>query len=367
MPSAGIKTTSKKDKYGQQRNTTGKDVLSFITEQDRSAKAQINSERRTQMKRKSATRGHNSERVSRWLYLIALCSFVATLIYLPLRATLDSEYAENSDYKLILLQSVLGIIVLNLPSILTKRLMWRIPHPFTALYTLFLWGSIFLGEAMSFYYRFPHWDTLLHLTSSMMLGMLGFSMIEILNRDRRHALVSLSPFFVALFSVCFALTVGVLWEIYEFTFDGLLDLNMQKFAAEDGQALLPLVGREALADTMEDLIIDLTGAVAVAILGYISIKHGKGWLNSFRVEIGSPEEGEIPTPVSHNCEQTSISPQEGEGSTDTTEQSDGATDAPKPGEGSTDTTEKSDPNKRGDGSTDTTEKSDGVAYTPETY
>ena len=61
----------------------------------------------------------------------------------------------------------------------------------------------------------------------------------------------LSPFFIAFFAFCFALAFGVVWEIYEYTVDSVAALNMQKYALEDGTLL---VGREALADTMEDLI-----------------------------------------------------------------------------------------------------------------
>ena len=96
--------------------------------------------------------------------------------------------------------------------------------------------------------------------------------------DNTH--VSLSPFFVALFSFCFAVTMGVLWEIYEFSFDGLLGLNMQKFALENGTNL---VGRLALMDTMKDLIVDALGAFVVSIMGYISLKYKKGWLDKLLI------------------------------------------------------------------------------------
>lgn len=91
---------------------------------------------------------------------------------------------------------------------------------------------------------------------------------------------NLSPFFVALFSFCFAVTIGVFWEIYEFSFDGILGLNMQKFALENGSRLL---GRAALMDTMKDLIVDSLGAFIMSVLGYISIKFKKGWLDKILI------------------------------------------------------------------------------------
>ena len=76
--------------------------------------------------------------------------------------------------------------------------------------------------------------------------------------------------FVSLFAFCFAITMGVVWEIYEFSFDGLLGLNMQKFRLESGEAL---IGRAALADTMEDLIVDAAGALVMAIIGFFNLKR----------------------------------------------------------------------------------------------
>ncbi len=242
-----------------------------------------------------------SDIARRVLYWIIMTSFIATLIGVPLRAFFDESYRENTEYKIIIFQTILGIIGINLPSFLTKKFMWKIPNAFIVVFTLFLWASIFCGEAMELYYTLNFWDDILHLLSSMMLGVLGFSLIDILNNDRKHALVNLSPFFVAVFSVSFAVLIGVLWEFYEYIFDGILGLNMQKFAAPptngdpalNGDKLVNLVGRAALADTMTDLIVDFLGATAASTFGYISLKLKKGWLNAFKVEIFGKESAAI--------------------------------------------------------------------------
>jgi hypothetical protein len=69
--------------------------------------------------------------------------------------------------------------------------------------------------------------------------------------------------------VSFAVLSGVVWEIYEFTADGLLGTNMQKFMRYGGEVM---VGRDALLDTMYDLIIDLVSAALVGVFGYFSLK-----------------------------------------------------------------------------------------------
>ncbi|MPN18700.1 hypothetical protein SDC9_166063 [bioreactor metagenome] len=112
-----------------------------------------------------------------------------------------------------------------------------------------------------------------------MLGALGFSFVSLLNQSEKVPM-NLSPLFVAIFAFCFAVTLGVVWEIYEFTFDGILGLNMQKFMLENGTQL---IGRAALADTMKDLIVDAAGALVVSIIGYISMKKQKDWLEKVQL------------------------------------------------------------------------------------
>lgn len=187
----------------------------------------------------------------------------------------------KSDYVLMLLQCVLGVIAMLVPGMLQKRVKLEIPSNMMMLYILFLYCAIYLGEVRSFYYNVPHWDTILHTFSGAMLGALGFSFITFLNKTDRVP-VNLSPLFVATFALCFAVTLGVIWEFYEFAADGILMTNMQKFAAEGGTAL---IGRAALMDTMKDLIVDFIGAFVMSVIGYISLKYKKGWMEKLLLKI----------------------------------------------------------------------------------
>lgn len=181
-------------------------------------------------------------------------------------------------YTLMLSESILGSVVMFAAR---KVQGWiRIPSYMLIPFVIFLYCAIFLGEVRSFYYRFAHWDTFLHFFSAGMLGSLAFSIISILNQSKKVP-VTLSPGFIAMFAFCFAVACGAIWEIYEFTFDGILGLNMQKFMLEDGTQL---VGRAALADTMEDLITDVCGAGLVALSGYLSMKRNSTrWLNRIQL------------------------------------------------------------------------------------
>jgi len=174
----------------------------------------------------------------------------------------------KSDYVLMLLQCMLGLVVMFLPLFLENKLKFNIPNYMAILYFIFLYCAIYLGEVRSFYYLVPHWDTVLHAFSGAMLGAFGYILVTELN-ESINTTVNLSPFFVALFAFSFALSVGAIWEIYEFLGDGLFGLNMQKYRLEDG---ILLIGREALTDTMKDLIIDSLSALAVVLIGYSGVK-----------------------------------------------------------------------------------------------
>ena len=222
---------------------------------------------------------------SRWqrrIFLFVAITLVASIVFISISmalAPVEPDPARpnrrvKGDYVLMLAQCILGVFALALPSMLWRRVQLEIPSNMLILYAIFLYCAIYLGEVRSFYYNVPHWDTILHTFSGAMLGALGFSFITFLNRTDKVPM-NLSPVFVVTFAFCFAVTLGVFWEIYEFTADGILHTNMQKFGLEDGT---PFPGRLALADTMKDLIVDTIGAAVMSVAGYISLKYQKGWV-----------------------------------------------------------------------------------------
>lgn len=226
----------------------------------------------------------NWEKTSFWfVFATLIASTIFSVVNLILAPTAPAPGVEHeklrSDYALMLIQCILGMVVMFLPSIIERK--WRIDIPsfMHIVFVFFLYAAIYLGEVRSFYYKIPHWDTILHTFSGAMIGALGFSVVKLLN-DSEKVKINLSPLFVAIFAFSFALAIGALWEVYEYTFDGLLGLNMQKFALENGT---PLVGRNAVSDTMKDLIVDSLGALATSAVGYISLKFKKGWLEKFEV------------------------------------------------------------------------------------
>ncbi len=194
-----------------------------------------------------------------WLNIIffsLLCLLTVTAIQSWIKfyiaqqdASADIQAYIQYNNLLTALQCILGIISLFLPYWIRQYL--AIPKTLEVCYFLFIFASVYLGEFYDFYNLIPYWDVMLHAVSGIMLSYLGLLWgIQYLTK---HAL-PLHQVAISLFASCTAITIGTLWEIYEFCFDGFLGLNMQKALLPDGT---PLAGRYALQDTMSDLIIDV--------------------------------------------------------------------------------------------------------------
>ncbi len=144
------------------------------------------------------------------------------------------------------------------PIVFRKSLPVNISPEFQLLAIVFMFAALFLGEVRNFYERFWWWDIALHATSGLLLGILGFLLIYVLNEVERID-IHMRPRFVAFFAFTFAVSMGTLWEIFEFAMDRVFGMNMQKPMAGDPSGL---------TDTMWDLIVDALGALAVSLLGW---------------------------------------------------------------------------------------------------
>lgn len=150
------------------------------------------------------------------------------------------------------------ILVMFLPSALARRFRLEIPAEYEILAVGFVFASIFLGEVRGYYDRFWWWDIALHTLSGLLLGMFGFLLVYVLNATDRIDL-QMRPRFVVLFAFLFAVAVGAIWEIFEFSMDQIVGMNMQKAMFDDPSGL---------TDTMCDLIVDIIGALIISLLGW---------------------------------------------------------------------------------------------------
>ena len=143
------------------------------------------------------------------------------------------------------------------PLVLVSRLGVRLPWSFVVGITAFIFATIFLGEAVDFYQRYWWWDGMLHLGSALGFGIIGFLLAFMLFEGDRYAAPAWA---LALIAFSFAVTIGAVWEIFEFGVDYAFGLNMQE---------------SGLADTMGDLIVDVIGASVGAGAGWLYL-HGRG-------------------------------------------------------------------------------------------
>ncbi len=152
---------------------------------------------------------------------------------------------------------ILTLFMLFLTTIIERKLSIDFPSGFEIIVVVFIFCALYLGSINSFYNMIWWWDIAVHTLSGLIIAALGFSLVDILNKNEKLS-ISLSPLFVSIFSFSFALALGVIWEIYEFTVDSLFGLNMQK---------------SGLVDTMWDLIVNAAGALVFSIPCYFKLKR----------------------------------------------------------------------------------------------
>ncbi|WGN88775.1 hypothetical protein [Ligilactobacillus faecis] len=200
--------------------------------------------------------------------------FVSLSMGLSLLLTLKDMIFEAKNEAFLALEIVLGIMIVLLPKLIAKSFKLYLPPVLYIFFALFIYGSVYLGTIYHFYSVVLYWDKGLHLLSGALLG--GFSLSVAGALLDKTVIRRLSPLFLSLYSVAFAVFCGVLWEFYEFTCDSF-GMNLQRYM-QNGHLLL---GRAALMDTMGDLIADFIGAVLFACFIYRQVKKNDSWLTTF--------------------------------------------------------------------------------------
>lgn len=204
---------------------------------------------------------------------------------------------------------VLTLCLFTVPTILERRLSIELPDTLEIIVLLFIYAAEILGEIQAFYVHIPNWDTMLHTMNGFLCAAIGFSLLDILNRNE-NVKFSLSPLYLAIVAFCFSMTVGVVWEFFEGAMDTFFNLDMQKDTIVNsiGTILLdpsggnhPVIIRDitdvivvqadgtrtalglggyldiGLLDTMEDLFVNFIGAFVFSVIGYFYVRsRGQG-------------------------------------------------------------------------------------------
>ena len=248
-------------------------------------------------------RGQFRDQVRKNPGLAAVYFILRLLVVLMLVAQVFNGNFEN------VFLCVLTLFLFTLPSFLERKIRIDIPNTLEIIILLFIFAAEILGEIRAYYVTFPYWDTMLHTLNGFLCAAIGFSLLDILNRNERLTF-SLSPVYLAVVAFCFSMTIGVLWEFFECTMDQLFLLDMQKdtivhsigsvmldpsggntpvaieditdvivVTADGAQHALGLGGYLdiGILDTMKDLFVNFIGAVVFSFIGYFYVKNrGKG-------------------------------------------------------------------------------------------
>jgi len=190
--------------------------------------------------------------------------FSYIFIITTILAIIISFYLRNFED---LFLSILILFLLFLPSFIEKKARVYLPFSIQFGFIFLIYGGLFLGSLNHLYDKFPVlWDFLLHLFSGALFGFLGFVFLYILYVQNK---IIGSYLLISVFSFSFALSLGAIWEIFEFVLDLSLGFNMQE---------------SGIPDTMGDLISDSIGALFVSIFGYIYLKYKKNNIIGIHIE-----------------------------------------------------------------------------------
>lgn len=222
-------------------------------------------------------------------------------IYIILRVlvilTMVAQFL-NGNFENVFL-CILTLVLFTLPTVIERRVRIDLPDTLEIIILLFIFSAEILGEIQAYYTYFHGWDTMLHTLNGFLAAAVGFSMVILLNDDERLTF-HLSPFFLALVAFCFSMTIGVLWEFFEFSMDYFFGFDMQKDTVihsihsvlldptrTNTVVTIPniqdvVINGQSLGvggyvdigiiDTMKDLFVNFVGAVVFSITGFFYAK-----------------------------------------------------------------------------------------------
>ena len=227
-------------------------------------------------------------------------SIVNLILSIIVAVVLVARFLRGDYYSVFL--CLLTLLLFNIPLFVDKKLNVLLPKELEAIILLFIFSAEILGEIGSFYTHIPWWDTMLHTINGFLMAAIGFALIDILNNSPKFH-INMSPMFVAFVAFCFSMTVGVVWEFFEFFMDyfTLTDMQKDRMVLDISSVLLNPTGLNdeiiikgiekttltladgstyvieggyldiGIIDTMKDLFVNLIGAVVFSVIGFFYI------------------------------------------------------------------------------------------------
>lgn len=226
------------------------------------------------------------------VYLVLRLLVVISMIFQMLMGNFENVF-----------MCILALLLFTIPTIVSEKFKIGLPSLLEAIIYLFIFSTTILGEINNFYGIIPFWDTMLHTLNGFLCAGIGFSLIDLLNQNSKQ--INLSPLYVVIVAFCFSMTIGILWEFYEFTADSVFRTDMQKDRIIQSISSVELnINREnvpikindierteiyledgtvttiengyldiGIIDTMKDLFVNFIGAIVFSIIGYLYVKN----------------------------------------------------------------------------------------------
>lgn len=222
----------------------------------------------------------------------AVYLILRTLVILVLVRQIMMQNYEN------IFVCLLTLLLLLVPSFVQLTFKVELPIFLEILILVFIYAAEILGEIDNYYFSIPYWDTILHTINGFVCAAVGFSMVSLLNRSEKIQFF-VSPLFLAIVSFTFSMTIGVLWEFFEFSMDQLFAMDTQKdtlitsiHSAGVDEILPPFEENDihkvtvngevisdqgyidiGLIDTMEDLFVNFVGATTFSLFSYFYARN----------------------------------------------------------------------------------------------
>ena len=248
--------------------------------------------RNTKTKRKNLFAELSDEmknhKVTFWVFVILRLVVIGLTVFSVFRGQWENVFT-----------CVLTLLLFLIPAFVEKSFKVNLPSPLEVIVLLFVFAAQILGEIQCYYIRYPMWDTMLHTVNGFIFAAAGFALVDVLNQNDRIKF-SLRPVYMAIVAFCFSMTVGVLWEFFEYFADFFLHTDMQKdrIITEISSVMLDPTNSNTpviidgikdvavngsslglggyldigLHDTMKDLLVNFIGAVVFSIIGFIYVK-----------------------------------------------------------------------------------------------
>lgn len=244
-----------------------------------------------------------NKRSSLFIYLILRFLVIICMILQILRGDLNNA-----------LLCLLSLILLFAPLFIQNKFEITLPNDLEIAIYLFIFSAEILGEIDNFFGIIPYWDIILHTINGFLATAVGFSLVDLLNKNSKN--INLSPFYLCLVAFCFSMTIGVLWEFFEYGCDKFLNVDMQKDTViqkissvalnpdgENKAVVVDDIGKTiiydtngdalqvidngyldiGLNDTIEDLFVNFIGAIVFSCFAFFDLKHNRSdsFINRF--------------------------------------------------------------------------------------